>query len=84
MTDSSCRERWALPFAAWDLRLYLDTHPDDRCALAAFRTLCEQAGEHSYACHGTGVCGCTDDHWHWLEGPWPWEPDANCCTRGGD
>ncbi len=43
---------YALPFAAWDLRLYLDTHPDDECALREYRRLCAMAGGHcNYACH---------------------------------
>ncbi len=43
---------YALPFAAWDLRLYLDTHPEDECALREYRRLCAMAGGHcNYACH---------------------------------
>lgn len=72
---------YAYPFAQWDLRLYLDTHPDDREALAAFYALC---GEYP-----TDICcgmrGGTDagsrekmcDRWHWIDGPWPWEYEAN-------
>ena len=64
---------YALPFAAWELRLYLDTHPDDERALAAFRGLC---GDHAcdYACAGTV---CRGDGWCWIDDPWPWEREAN-------
>ena len=156
---------YALPFAAWELRLYLDTHPDDECALNEYRRLCASIGDKcNYACHtvdahggysrngntrsvtrendcgcggdargmnhdggygrkgntcgmsrepGNGGggnyggcrcdsgnyaisrgensdCGCegkNDGHdrvnvWSWIEGPWPWEPEAN--VTGGD
>lgn len=41
---------YALPFAAWELRLYLDTHPNDERALAAYRQLCAAQGHCTYAC----------------------------------
>ena len=134
---------YSLPFAAWELRLYLDTNPDDERALGEYRRLCASIGDKcSYACHtpdarmsgyesgaqgvnrGSGcgcggglgtsrqgggnyggnrcdsgnynsgrcandVCGCEDGGnvssscgsvWSWIDGPWPWEPEAN----GGD
>lgn len=48
---------YALPFAAWELRLYLDTHPDDERALAAYKQLCAAQGGCTYACH-------TPDGWN--------------------
>ncbi len=43
---------YALPFAAWELRLYLDTHPEDEAALREYRRLCAMSGGHcNYACH---------------------------------
>lgn len=149
---------YALPFAAWELRLYLNTHPEDECALREYRRICNMAGgKCNYACHTTdariapygttlyesdargmtrengcgcgsnargmrgaqggsyggggnyggnrcdggnyrtaraenGGCGCGDNGdgnngnahhahggnvWSWIEGPWPWEPEAN-------
>ncbi|MBQ8576459.1 MAG: spore coat protein CotJB [Clostridia bacterium] len=70
---------YAYPFALWDLRLYLDTHPDDREALETFSQMCAaypQAG----ACRAGNMgmndnCGC--ERWTWIDGPWPWEYDAN-------
>ena len=81
MTETGrCGKRvtdYAYPFAQWDLRLYLDTHPDDKEALAFFYALCEE--------YPTGVCrGMHDgsrenmcEYWHWIDGPWPWEYEAN-------
>ena len=104
-------KEYSIPFAAWELRLYLNTHPDDEKALPAYRQLCaecESAGVEkcNYACAGTGVCAkkavsdarigtcsCGGDTfgrktsgsvWSWIDGPWPWEPEANGmkCTDG--
>jgi len=87
----SCCERYGTAFAAWDLRLYLDTHPNDAQAIAQFAQLCagcDGDGGH-YACRGIRPCDYEDGIWHYLDGPWPWEPDANCrpdasgCGKGG-
>ncbi|MGM9625027.1 MAG: spore coat protein CotJB [Eubacteriales bacterium] len=85
MTETErCGKRvtdYAYPFAQWDLRLYLDTHPDDKEALACFYALC---GEYPTGiCYGTnggtnaGFREKTCDRWHWIDGPWPWEYEAN-------
>ncbi len=98
---------YALPFAAWELRLYLNTHPDDERALAAYKQLCAAQGGCTYACHtpdghsggnrvvdhagATGNCRacngatltvassqtCKGGRWRWIDGPWPWELEAN-------
>lgn len=64
---------YAIPFALWDLRLYLDTHPDCKEALEMFDTLCAQNGS---------ICACrvpvnNGGHFAWIDGPWPWEFEAN-------
>ena len=65
---------YALPFAAWELRLYLDTHPCDERALAAYRQLCVSAGgKCNYAC----AVPCEGNRWGWIDSPWPWEYEAN-------
>ena len=67
---------YAVPFAAWEMRLYLDTHPDDRQAMAAYWNFCSQA-----PCRGNYAClsgrECTYDRWNWIDDPWPWEAEAN-------
>ncbi len=70
--DSNCStSEQQSAFAAWDLRLYLNTHPDDKEALALFRRLREEAQEPSYATTFLeDDCACG---WDWTEGPWPWE-----------
>lgn len=65
-------------FALWELRLYLNTHPDDQEALCLFRRLCEEAGEPNYA--SSFLTGdCSDARWEWADDPWPWETCFNRC-----
>ena len=93
MTDrrqgGSCCERYGCPFSAWDLRLYLDTHPTDTQAMAIFAQMCAEMNGDCYACRGIAPCSYEDGIWHYLDGPWPWEVEGNCrmdgnaCARGG-
>lgn len=68
---------YASPFAAWELRLFLDTHPHDQRALAAYQQLCSQGcAAGGYACLPDSEYNSA--RWHWIDEPWPWEPEANC------
>lgn len=73
-------------FAAHDMLLYLDTHPEDTNALAYFQEQCSirrqllsdyasQFGPLTadYACQNPG------SDWRWVMQPWPWE----VCQKGG-
>lgn len=71
-------EAQAIAFALWELRLYLDTHPDDCEALALFRRLEEKAEDPNYASTFAGDDG-QSNVWRWASTPWPWEPP--CCRR---
>ncbi len=69
-------------FAAYDMLLYLDTHPDDKKGFRMFKELVEKFKKlkreyedtfgplepYSAARYGT---------FKWLEEPWPWEKEAN-------
>ncbi|MBQ8508371.1 MAG: spore coat protein CotJB [Clostridia bacterium] len=77
---------YTLPFTAWELRLYLDTHPNDTKALEAYRQVCAMTGGCNYACatpqgmsraQDDNSCGCSGESWEWIANPWPWEADAN-------
>ncbi len=76
--DKNCGTcKQAAAFAAWELRLYLNTHPNDKEALALFRKLCKEAEDENYATTFlTDEC-CTSG-WNWVKNPWPWEYDCNC------
>lgn len=62
-------------FAAWEMRLYLDTHPADAVALSVFQQMAASAGEPNYA--SSFVTPAADGRWTWLDGPWPWEYGAS-------
>lgn len=63
-------EKQAMAFSLWELRLYLDTHPQDQQALQIFHQLCSQTEAPNYACVWADACG--QDHWAWIDQPWPW------------
>lgn len=78
-SSSSRGSEWTLPFMAWELRLYLDTHPDDEKALAAYRQICASLESCSGACR-TPAGDITDGgakRWTWIDDPWPWQAEAN-------
>ena len=67
---------YAAPFAAWEMRLHLDTHPKDRNALAMYHKFCEQSPK-GYATLACALYGVRQDacplEWNWIDSPWPWE-----------
>ena len=67
----------AAAFAAWEMRLYLNTHPNDQEALALFRKLCKEAEEENYATTFLEDDCCTKC-WNWVKNPWPWEYSCQC------
>lgn len=65
-------------FYATDLKLYLDTHPDDIRALEMHREACRQLKACTEAfencCYPLQACSAGDDgEWDWLMGCWPSE-----------
>lgn len=71
----TCKQQAA--FAAWEMRLYLNTHPNDKEALALFRKLCKEAGDENYATTFL-TDDCCASGWSWVKNPWPWEYDCQC------
>lgn len=71
--EPSCSQTAA--FSAWEVRLYLNTHPNDECALRLYQQLCQQAPKPNYACTFAGCTG--NGRWNWVDDPWPWECKAN-------
>ena len=72
----------AYSFAVKEAVLYLDTHPDDKAALAYFdkyRKLLWEATRNYEEHHGPITADATDTSrgWAWVLEPWPWELDAN-------
>ena len=70
-------ELMALGFAINELGLYLDTHRDDKDALALYRNYVKlaQDGRQRYEMvYGPlQQSSVGEKAWSWLDGPWPWE-----------
>ena len=64
--------------AAYDLGLFLNTHPTDKRALAMHKELCQKADEmaQDFEKNFGPLSMCAnknDESWDWIDGPWPWE-----------
>ena len=68
-------------FAAFDVQLYLDTHPNDRHAMGLFNKYQEnhQKLKREYEALAGAITSdtATDESWRWVDNPWPWEREAN-------
>ena len=70
----------AVSFAVDDVKLFLDTHPDDQNALSYFHKYTKMRNEalQEYATYygpltiDTTVESCGDS-WKWINEPWPWQ-----------
>ncbi len=76
------RKIQAEDFAVYEAVLYLDGHPDCKKALAYYERHREMAArlkaefEKRFGPlrNENGSDGCA---WRWIDGPWPWEKEAN-------
>ena len=69
-------------FAAYDLLLYLDTHPLDKKAFEMFKELVEKLKK--LKCEYEKNFGPLEAYnsaafgsFKWIDSPWPWEREAN-------
>ena len=73
----------AIDFSMVDTVLYLDAYPESQEALSHYHKLHEEreALLANMAAAGCPPVSAMDSHsktaWNWVDGPWPWEPDAN-------
>lgn len=69
-------------FYLYELNLYLDTHPDDKEALALFKEY-NAKRETAYKAYNekygpiTAVQSTGGDCFTWVDAPWPWERSAD-------
>ncbi len=64
-------------FVAYDLMLYLDTHPNCQTALTKFKEAVEKATKYRKefeAVYGplTACASSSAAPWQWIQDPWPW------------
>ena len=76
------RKLQAEDFAVYEAVLYLDGHPDCRHALAYYnrhREIAARLREEYEKRYGplTNTAACDGGRWMWVDGPWPWEKEAN-------
>ena len=71
----------ATQFAAWELHMYLDTHPCDRTANEMFRKYTKEAAvlksefERKYG----PLTAHSSEEADWLCDPWPWDIEGGIC-----
>ncbi len=77
------RKLQTVDFAIVETTLYLNAYPNCRQALDYYHKLI--AEREALVSAINEKCGpiCSRDNksrteWNWVEGPWPWELDANC------
>lgn len=75
--DQALCELMALGFAINEMGLYLDTHKDDREALALYLSYVDLAREgrkrYEEAYGPLRQTSVTESGWKWLNDPWPWD-----------
>lgn len=69
-------------FAAYDMLLFLDTHPTDKKAFELFKDLVKKYMElrkqYEQNFGPLAAFGSADfSTFNWLDSPWPWEKEAN-------
>lgn len=69
-------------FAALDLQLYLDSHPNDGDTIEKMNRFKEQAKELKKQYeqkYGPLTKSVTEgNNWSWIKAPWPWESEEDC------
>lgn len=84
MTDREALKRKIsmAQFAAFELHLFLNTHPDNQEALEKFRKYSEKTEtltKEFEANYGPlSSSSAEGNRWEWINDPWPWEEEANC------
>ena len=78
--ESLMREIQEITFYLVDLNLFLDTHPQDRMALAEYNAYAEQLAalrrtfnEKFGPMLNFGNQPSSQDNFNWINSPWPWE-----------
>jgi len=80
--DQMLRQMTAEQFAAFDVQLYLDTHPNDIIAMEMFNNYHKNFAEFKKqyeSMYGpiNSDSAVKNDQWMWIDSPWPWEMEAN-------
>lgn len=75
--ERALREVMAACFTAFELQLFLNTHPNDQRALMLFKNSCQRSKMLKLQYEGMygplTACSSNGYPWQWIESPWPWE-----------
>ena len=78
------KKLYELRFAMVELSLYLDTHPECQRALSLmknYRMMYKETLDNYNQKYGKLIIkqrdSDSDTRWEWVNGPWPWENQAN-------
>lgn len=81
--DELLTELMQLDFMAVDIVLYLNTHPDDKAAIAQYNktvTAADTVRSKYEAMYGP-LCSfrslSSEDDFNWINNPWPWQAAFN-------
>lgn len=69
----------AVEFAAHELHIYLDTHPDDAAAgkaLNEYESQCSEMRKDYEERFGPLTAGTDGNRWAWIADPWPWNEEG--------
>ena len=74
------RKLQAAKFAAWELHLYLDTHPCDKAANEMFRKYTNEAKmlKKEFEDRFGPLSITNSNEADWLCDPWPWDFQGSC------
>ena len=70
LPNTQMTEMMKISFVCLELRLYLDTHPDDVKALEYYKYYCNKERQLKEKHNASTEKGGYND---WVFGPWPWE-----------
>ena len=77
--DTLLKEIQQLSFRLYDLTLFLDTHPNEQCAITDFNETLRKYKimvKNFEKLYGPLSLKGVDENvteWKWIKGPWPWE-----------
>jgi spore coat protein JB len=79
--DKMMKQIQAYSFACYDALLYLDSHPQSKCAMEYYNKhkALEKKAMYEYEKHFGPVTAPTEAYsWEWTKGPWPWQNENDC------
>ena len=79
--QSLLRKISSAQFAAWELHLFLDTHPNNSEARKKYNEYVEKTAmlvkEYEDKYGPLRASNQNMDKWKWVNDPWPWETEGN-------